>query len=859
MRNRFFIIFTIGLLFLAGYSCILFDDSTLPIDTKLAEKHIPSDQFFLQRSFPDASIDLKAYKKALIQAKSSAIARNGFDNFDGEWRTEGPGNLGARVNTLAVHPANDQIIFAGFSGGGVFRTMDGGKHWTPVFDDQVFLAIGDIVFDPIDPNTIYVGTGDPNISGFPFLGDGLYKSEDLGETWKYIGLEEQRIISKILIHPQNNQIIYVAAMGLPFEPSSNKGLYKSTDGGKTWEQILFLREITGVIDVVFAADNPNVLFAAGWDRLRNNQVSITSGTGAKIYKSIDGGSSWNQLSGGLPLNKHSRIGLATSPDGIIAVYVNENHQFGGLYKTTDEGETWQAIPTDEDQNQFNPYLFGGFGWYFAKVRVHPNNPNDISVLGVVAYRTLDGGKNWEPIHLHGGIGVHSDVHDLVFTTSGKFILGTDGGLYRFDVDGQNGEDIENIPTTQIYRVAYNPHQPKRYFIGSQDSGTAGGNADGISSWTRFNWGGDGFQMAFHPDNPDVFYTESQRGGIAVTVDGGREFESATEGIDPQDRRNWDQPYFISSFDPNVLFTGTHRVYKSATGAFPTWEAISPDLTNGRTDFIEDGLSQTIATIDQSPLDEAVLYAGTTDGNVWHSLNGGADWTKLNGIPQRYITEIMASPTSVGTVYVSISGYKDNDNTAHVYKSIDFGANWEPIASNLPPLAINCLKIIPSPSDDIIFAGTDGGVYASLNGGSHWERLGTNMPIIAVYDLEWNPKENRLVAGTFARSALSYPLEGIIEVDNTLSSVNFKQEEELGLRLSPNPTQTDLTIEFSNKQTKDLVLLSIFDINGRLIKEVKRKADRNVRWKVNVQDFPNGLYLVRISGHYFNYSESFLKL
>ncbi|MFK7979247.1 MAG: T9SS type A sorting domain-containing protein [Saprospiraceae bacterium] len=821
------------------------------LPTKLAEKYFPSDQFFLQRSFPDPSFDLNIYTDALKVAKTAAKPRN--NNFTKDWQTEGPGNLGARVNTIAVHPSNDQIIFAGYSGGGVFRTMDGGTTWKPVFDEQLFLAIGDIVFDPQDANTVYVGTGDPNVSGFPFLGDGLYKSTNLGETWQYIGLEELRIISKIIIDPTDNQTIYVAAMGLPFEPNSNKGLYKTTNGGTTWEQVLFLGGITGVIDVVFEENNPQVLYAAGWDRLRNNQISETKGQGAKIYKSIDGGINWKQLTGGLPLDDQSRIGLATTKDGVLAVYVDVDHNFQGLYRTVDGGNSWLRLPTDGEDSGFNTGLFGGFGWYFAKIRVNPRDDKDISVLGVQAFRTRDGGLNWELINRNSTIGVHSDIHELVFTNNGTALLGTDGGMYRFAESGNNWEDIENIPATQVYRVAYNPHAPANYYAGTQDNGTAGGNYQTINSWDKI-YGGDGFQMVFHPDNPNIFYAESQRGNIGVTLDGGETWEDAREGIDSGDRKNWDTPYFLSTHNPDVLYTATHRVYASRAGAVPNWLAISPDLTDGPTEH----LRQTVSTIHQSPLNSAILYAGTTDGNIWRSLNEGTNWEQLTGLPKRYFTEVVASEDVENTVFATISGYKDNENTPHIYKSTNHGDTWEAIAGNLPPLAINALQVIPGYADQIMFVGTDGGVYGTIDGGLIWERVGENMPIIATYDLEWNRGENTLAAGTFARSVLSYDLTGIVEGDN-LSSVQFQTKETNELKIYPNPVRTDLTLEFLNTRPNKNIFIAIYSMDGKLMKQAVQKTDRAVVWKVGVSDLPTGTYLVKVQGEVFSFTERFVKL
>ncbi len=847
----FFITFIIGFLLLFQKP-----QKMTPQLSLLEYKHYPNDHFFLQKAFPDAAIDMNAYSKALNIAKNTASDRNNFKNFDRKWIVEGPGNLGARVNAIAVHPQNENIIFAGFSGGGVFRTLDGGANWQPVFDEQLFLAIGDIVFDPIDNNIIYVGTGDPNISGFPFLGDGLYKSTDLGANWTYLGLEKQRIISKILVHPFNNQILYAATMGLPFERNVHKGLYKSADGGQSWRQVLFLGGQTGIIDVIFDARDPEILYAAGWDRVRNNQESTTFGTGAKIYKTINGGTSWNQLSGGLPMDEQSRIGLATASDGILAVYTDTLHQFQGLYKSANQGLSWQALPVNAETNGFDPNLFGGFGWYFSKVRVNPNNDADISVLGVRAFRTQNGGQQWASMTKKAGIYVHPDIHDLVFTPSGDMIIATDGGLYRSTDNGIKWKDIENIPASQVYRVAYNPHKPENYYAGMQDNGTASGNVHQRDNWKKI-YGGDGFQMVFHPTEPQVFYTEYQRGGILVTLDGGANWENGREGIDLNDRRNWNMPYFISPHNQDVLYTGTHRVYKSEVGAIPFWEPISEDLTNGEG---AGNLRQTISAICQSPVNPALLYVGTTDANVWRSNTEGTSWEKLSGLPQRYVTEIVASPDISENVYVTFSGYKDNDNTAHIFKSTNRGITWTSIANDLPPLAINALKIMEGTNDQVIFLATDGGVYGTLDGGSHWERLGANMPIVAVYDLEWNLGQNTLVAGTFARSVLSYSLEGIVEPpENTLSSVNFQKEEQQGLIIYPNPVVHNLNLQFVNEKPNHAVTISIFDINGQLMQTAKRTTGKEVTWEVNLNNLPSGIYLLRIQGTNFGFNGQFVKI
>lgn len=831
-----------------SYFAYFLDSFTEPIDSKLEHKYAPSDQFFFQRAYPESSFDIVTYQKALESAKAAALTKNlDLAIFNENWQTEGPGNLGARVNTVAVHPTNDNIIFAGYSGGGIFKTTNGGVTWKPVFDDQIFLAIGDIVFDPNNPNTLYVGTGDPNISGFPFLGDGVYKSTDLGETWTYLGLEEVRIISKIIVHPTNDQVLYVAAMGLPFKPNTDKGLYKSEDGGQTWDQVLFLGGITGVIDVVLDRNNPEIIYAAGWDRLRNNIVSETSGQGAKIHKSIDGGNSWQQLSGGLPMDDQSRIGLATTSDGLIAVYVNPLHNFQGLYKTIDQGLSWTPIIDIQDPKGFNDGVFAGFGWYFAKVRVNPFDDNDISVLGVRLNRTQNGGDLWGET-----FNIHADVHDLVFSSAGKEIIATDGGLYAKQSTETTWQDIENIPTTQIYRVAYNPHNPEKYYAGAQDNGTSEGNQDGINEWQPIT-GGDGFKMLFHPTDPNIFYTKTQRGAFSATFDGGVTMTSATFGIAQNDKKNWDMPYIMSSHNPSTLFAGTQLIYRSDAEGLPDWKPISPDLTDGETEF----RSQSMSTIHQSPINESLLYAGTSDGNIWRADLGGETWDQLNGLPKRYISEIEASPTFEQTVYVALSGYKDNDNTPLLYKSEDLGETWTSISGNLPPLAINCFLVVPGYQDKILFVGTDGGVYGSIDGGEIWERVGDNMPIIAVFDLEWNSGENTLVAATFARSVMSYSLEGIVEGDN-LSSVDNRGIERKAFNLYPNPVIEELTLEFINEKPNSELSIGIYTINGRLIKQTSRRTGREVNWKINVSDLSSGVYIVKLEGALFNYVHQFVK-
>jgi photosystem II stability/assembly factor-like uncharacterized protein len=817
---------------------------------RLDEKHQPGEEFFLQRSYPDGQFSIRAYTRGLEEARQSDALARTVNGFDETWTTQGPGNIGARINCVVANPQNENIIYAGFSKGGVYRTTDGGQNWSPIFDDQLFLSTGDIVLDPNDPNIVYVGTGDVNISGYPSIGDGLYRSVDGGDTWFNLGLEAQRIISKIVIDPTNSNRIFAAAMGLPFERNNDRGLYRSEDNGANWEQVLFLSDSTGVIDVVMNPQNPDIMYAAGWDRIRNNVESLVSGNGARIYKTVDGGDNWTMLEGGLPNDiPHSRIGLeisGTDPDVVFVQYVGTSLQLENVYKTTDAGNSWFPIPTNEVSTGLPEGILGGFGWYFGKIRVNPNDDNDIFLLGVDLWRTLDGGNSWfmatPPWWEYS---VHADKHDLVFLPSGNILLATDGGLYRTDINTEIWEDIENIPTTQFYRVAYNPHQPDFYFGGAQDNGSTGGNAAGINEWARI-YGGDGFQMAFDPGNPDRFFVETQNGNISVTEAGGAFFDDATFGIDFSDRRNWDMPYFISPHNSQVLYTGTHRVYRGE-GSNPFWSTISEDLTDG-TD--EQHRYHNITTIAESPLLEGLLYVGTGDGNVWRSGNAGNSWEAISsGLPDQYVTDIVASATDEDVVYVTYSGYRDNDNLARVHRSANRGDSWTDISADLPDLAVNALLVLPDFSDSILFVATDGGIYGSVNQAESWERVGTNMPYVSTYDMVLNPSKNELVAGTFARSIMSYPLDSLIEsiqpeVEDTMM-VNQQEVFVIPNQLDIWPTIASdfIQIELGNIEENRPFEIVILNNAGVLLYHQKGQGQSG-SYRVDVSDWGSGLYFVK---------------
>ncbi|MBK8346159.1 MAG: T9SS type A sorting domain-containing protein [Saprospiraceae bacterium] len=823
------------------------------------EKLYPNEDHFLLKQYPETTFHIRAYEK--VMEEMLMFSKNQHARSTGSWVVQGPGNIGARANTVAIDPFNSQNILVGYSEGGLFRTRNGGTTWLPVFDEQTTLSIGDVVYDPINSDIVYAGTGDPNVSGYPFIGNGVYKSTDGGTTWRNIGLKETRIISQVRISKQDNNIIYVSAMGLPFEKNQHRGVFKSNNGGETWQQVLFVNDSTGICDLVVHPGNHNIVYAAGWNRIRNNKKSLVSGPDAKIYKSIDGGATWKTLKNGLPEDLSSRIGIdisASNPNILFACYTHPaNFNLKGVYKSTDGGESWQSLIIGGDTG-LEQGIYGGFGWYFGKIRINPNNSDDVFILGVDLYRTVDGGISWEAATPPWwSYEVHADKHDLIFQGSNMF-LATDGGVYKANIDNARWEDIENIPTTQFYRVSYNPHSPELYYGGAQDNGTSGGNNLAINDWDRI-YGGDGFQSLFHPQNKDIFYVETQNGDISVTSNGGIDFDAADAGIESSDPRNWDMPLMMSHHDPNVLYTGTNRIYRNEGGNTDiNWKPISEDLTKPDSDF----LRHNISAIHESKLNSDYIISGSSDGQLWVTKDKGSTWDKINtGLPLKYISSVSFSPVFENTIYCSFTGYKDNDNFPHIFKSDNLGKTWRPINGNIPPVAINNILVLPKPNDgdliggDLIVIATDAGVYFTNNGGGEWQRLGDNMPLVPVYDVDYNVINNEVIAGTFGRSILTFDLEQIGY--GGLVNTNVIDEELSQFSLKSTLLTNDMRFIILNEKATNADY-NIIDINGKVWQKGALSSNQS---ELCINDLPRGIYIISIKAHLSTYKKAikFIKI
>ncbi|MFZ1749126.1 MAG: T9SS type A sorting domain-containing protein, partial [Saprospiraceae bacterium] len=582
-------------------------------------------------------------------------------------------------------------------------------------------------------------------------------------------------------------------------------------------QVLFVNDSTGIADLVIHPKNHDIIFATGWNRIRNNKKSLVSGPDSKVYKSIDGGQNWEVLKNGLPEDNSSRIGIdisTSNPNVLYACYTHPTtFNLKGVYKSVDGGLHWIPLQLGNSVGLAES-IYGGFGWYFGKIRINPNNENDVFILGVDLWRSRNGGQSWaRSTPSWSSYEVHADKHDLIFEGSNMYLT-TDGGAYTSDINTVSWIDIENIPATQFYRVGYNPTDPDRYFGGAQDNGTTGGSALEMDTWKRIN-GGDGFQPLFHPQNSNIFYVETQNGGFLSTINKGIGFQDATKGISDNDPRNWDMPVIMSHHNPDVLYTGTNKIYQNAKGPIADWKAISPDLTDQTSEF----LRHNISAIHESDTDPDVIAAGTSDGLVWISVNSGDTWQNISqGLPRKYVSSIYFSPGSANTIFVSYTGYKDNDNTPHIYMSNNFGKTWQSVQGNMPNVAINNILVLPPDGNNAItpiFVATDAGVFYTSNHGVEWKRMGDNMPFVTVYDVDYNPKNNVLIAGTFGRSIMTFDL-GQIGYKNVLSGTGISFHDDLILYPSIVSNSEDIYIR-SQANDWSLVLYSIYNSSGILVK------------------------------------------
>jgi photosystem II stability/assembly factor-like uncharacterized protein len=781
-----------------------------------------------------------------VRAMSSALS----------WRSIGPALMSGRIADIAIHRTDRRTWYVASGSGGVWKTTNAGITFTPIFDDQPSFSIGDVTLDPSNPDVVWVGTGE-NVSGRHVgWGDGVYRSRDGGRSWARMGLAASQHIGKILVDPRNGQRVLVAAEGPLWSPGGERGVYRSTDGGTTWSAALTIDENTGVTDLEFDPSNPDVVYAAAYERRRHVWGFLAGGSRSGIWKSTDNGATWRRVTRGLPSGDMGKIGLAVTAADPTRVYatIESTDDDRGFYASTDRGESWEKR---------NSYISGGTGpHYYQEIEASPTDPDLVYQMDVFLHVTRDAGRTFN--RLETAHDKHSDNHALwIDPSDGRHLLvGTDAGLYESFDDGTRWRHFPNIPVAQVYKVALNSREPfYDVLVGAQDEGTLHGpsrtlNQDGIRN---HDWyvplGADGYGVAFAPDNADVMYLMSQEGNL-VRKDRKNEEAIAIRPVgaptDPPERWGWDSPILVSPHRPDRIYYASQRLWRSDNRG-DRWTPISGDLTlsrdrytmpfQGRTwsvDALHDNGAMskyaTITAISESPRKEGQLVIGTDDGLVQLSSDGGTTWTRSGPLPAlpalSFVNDVEFSAHNANTLYVAADAHKEGDFKPYLYVSDDSGRSWRSIAGDLPSSALVWAVQQDPVRRELLFAGTELGVYWTPNGGVNWHRLKTGMPTISVRDIKLHAQSGDLVAATFGRGVYvlddytplraltaSTAAEGIMPVRDTWWFVPHQVAQAAG---RPELGSDDFTLE--NPPVGALLTYFVRDV-PTTAKETRRADER----------------------------------
>jgi photosystem II stability/assembly factor-like uncharacterized protein len=692
-----------------------------------------------------------------------------------DWITLGPVVNSARADVVQVDAKNPSTFYAGFGSGGLWKTTNNGITWKSIFEEQSSIGIGDVELAPSNPNIIYLGTGE-NLKkprNFTLPGTGMFRSNDAGATWNSIGLEDSWSIAEIEIHPTNPEIVFAAVLGHLWSKNKNRGLYRSTNGGKTWEQVLYVNEMTGANEIVISPANPQIMYASLWEMYPG-----ISGETSAIYRSVDGGTTWSKCNKGLPTGpKIGRIGLtvsATNPNKAYALVDNLNYpegQSAELYKTVDGGLSWTKTHTGPFQ------LFTTIGWYFTDVYVNPKNDEEVFCLGIRLAHSQDGGKTFKFIggqvsRMNPSLaqGLHLDQTELWINPNNPnhLALGNDGGFYVSHDKGLTWMHYNNIPTGEFYDITLDQANYTIYG-GTQDDATVSGPPKELDTrfpdpW-KYVWidawdGGDGCVTAVDPVDRNIIYYSRQHGD-AMRLDKSKDIAVSVKPNLPKESKdtlqfNYMTPYFLSAYDHKTLYQAGNYLMKS-TDRGDTWQAISPNLARSS---VAEKKSVAAGTVVESPLAKGLLYVGTDHGAFWVSKNDGANWEEQStGIASNYIRSISPSNHHLARVYMAMTGINYDDLHSYVYVSEDYGKNWKSIAAGLPDEPVNVIKEDPT-NENILYAGTIRGVFVSTDRGSSWHYLGVNMPAAAVADLEIHEGSQDLVVATHGRGIYKTNLKPI---------------------------------------------------------------------------------------------------
>ncbi len=722
-----------------------------------------------------------------------------------EFRELGPAVMGGRIDDFAVVESNPSVVFVGVASGGVWKTTNNGTTWEPVFDKEGVSTIGDIAIAPSDPSIVWVGTGEPNNRQSSSWGDGAYKSQDGGKTWQKMGLAATHHIGRIVIHPKNPEVVYVAALGHLWGANPERGVYKSVDGGKNWLQVLKINEDTGVSDIAMDPQSPETLYAAAYERRRAVHGYNGGGQDGGIYKSVDGGATWKKLTKGLPYENGGdvgRIGLDIYRANPNVVYALVQHEKGGIYRSEDRGETWKKM------SDTNPRPS-----YYSQVRVDPNNDSRIWVLGAAMYFSEDGGKTFTTERVQK---IHGDYHAFWIdpANSNHVLAGSDGGIHWSYDNGKTWDFVNTIAIGQFYEIGLDNERPYHVCGGLQDNGSWCGpvqslTKDGIinSDWVLIH-GGDGFYAQVDPVEPWIVYTESQDGDLAR-----RDLHTGQErGIGPEAklgephyRFNWNSPVLVSGHDHRTIYYAGNYLFKSSNRG-ESWTRLGGDLTTGvdrnklavfgkvpdkTTLSRHDGVQEfpTITTVSESPMTPNVLWVGTDDGNLQVTRDAGKTWknvaSRVPGLPKGiYVSRVVASKYAEGNAYATFDGHRNDDYEIYIFATTDYGETWKAIRGGIPETAGSVHVIREHPRNaNLLFAGMEFGLWVSWDRGANWSALKGNFPTVPVDDIQIQARENDLVLGTHGRSI--WVLDDLTPIEKMDGGV-----EKAGMTFFPPRTATE---------------------------------------------------------------------
>jgi photosystem II stability/assembly factor-like uncharacterized protein len=684
-----------------------------------------------------------------------------------EWRCIGPAVMGGRTVDIDVVEKEPWIIYAAVGPSGGWKSDNNGISWDPVFSKEKTVSVGDIAIAQSHPSIIWAGTGEATCRNSVTIGDGVYKSTDSGKTWANMGLEDTRHISRVVINPGDPNIVFVAAMGHLWGPNRERGIYKTIDGGKTWRKVLYIDENTGFADLAMHPADSLTLYAAAYEHRRLPYYFSSGGPGSGIYRSTDGGETWQKLTKDLPEGIMGRIGLAAARSKPDVVYALIEHKDGGIWRSEDRGETWTRTCDNETYERVNFRPF-----YYSQIRVDPSDDKVIYVFSGGTYVSYDKGAKFRAI----SAGTHPDHHALWIDPRNPLHLidGNDGGIDITYDRGKTWQSIQHMALAEVYQVGFDMRSPYYVYCGLQDNGVWGGpsatfDTQGITNCDWFMAGyGDGFYAQVDPSDYNIIYGNSQMNGLYrydLRIKKSQTIRPAASLEDPPYRFNWNSPIYISPHDPKTVYTGGNYLFKTTDGGH-SWKIVSPDLSTNDPEKQKDSggpitwdntgaeIHCTIITISESPLKEGVIWCGTDDGNVQLTRDGGETWENvvknIPGLPANtWCSRIEASHFGEGTAYAAFDGHRDDDFSTYLYKTTDFGKTWSSLKGNLPFGWVHVVRE-DLKNRNLLYAGTEFSIYASLDGGKSWFSLRNNLPTVAVRDIAVHPRDNDLIIGTHGR-------------------------------------------------------------------------------------------------------------